>query len=50
MELAAYPGATYLILSLADLEAPVLRAFHIRDGQVGEEEISIVPSTDHVGG
>jgi proteasome lid subunit RPN8/RPN11 len=50
IELAAYPDATYLILSLADLEAPVLRAFHIRDGQVGEEQVSIDPSAERVGG
>jgi proteasome lid subunit RPN8/RPN11 len=50
VELAAYPDATYLILSLADPATPMLRAFRIRDGQVGEEEIRIVPSSDHVGG
>src|SRR6266545_2198333 len=50
IELAAYPDATYLILSLADPQAPVLRAFHIRDGQVDEHEVSVVPSPDHVGG
>jgi [CysO sulfur-carrier protein]-S-L-cysteine hydrolase len=50
IELAAYPEATYLILSLADPQAPVLRGFRISDGQVDEEEISVVPSPDHVGG
>jgi proteasome lid subunit RPN8/RPN11 len=50
VELAKYPEATYLILSLADPEEPVLRAFHIRDGQVAEEEVRVVPSPDHVGG
>jgi proteasome lid subunit RPN8/RPN11 len=50
VELAAYPDATYLILSLADLKTPVLRAFRIHDGQVDEEEVRIVPSPDHVGG
>jgi proteasome lid subunit RPN8/RPN11 len=39
VELAAYPDATYLILSLADQDAPVLRAYRIRDGQVDEEEL-----------
>jgi proteasome lid subunit RPN8/RPN11 len=39
VELAAYPDAAYLILSLADQDAPVLRAFRIRDGQVSEEEL-----------
>src|SRR5919201_1372668 len=38
-ELAAYPDAAYLILSLADQDAPVLRAFRIRDGQVSEEDL-----------
>jgi len=37
VELAAYPDAAYLILSLADEDAPVLRAFRIRDGQVTEQ-------------
>src|ERR671934_2007900 len=41
VELAAYPDAAYLILSLADLDAPVLRAFRIRDGQVTEEELRV---------
>jgi proteasome lid subunit RPN8/RPN11 len=39
VELAAYPDAAYLILSLADQDAPVLRAFSIRDGQVSEREL-----------
>ena len=39
VKLAAYPDAVYLILSLADQDAPVLRAFRIRDGQVTEEEL-----------
>ena len=39
VELAAYPDAAYLILTLADQDAPVLRAFRIRDGQVDEEEL-----------
>jgi [CysO sulfur-carrier protein]-S-L-cysteine hydrolase len=50
IELAAYPDAAYLILSLADPKAPVLRAFHILDGQVDEEEVRVVASPDHVGG
>ena len=36
-----YPNATYLILSLADLEAPVLRGFHIRDGEVDEVPVQV---------
>jgi proteasome lid subunit RPN8/RPN11 len=39
VELAAYPDAVYLILSLADQDAPVLRAFRIRDGRVDEVEL-----------
>jgi [CysO sulfur-carrier protein]-S-L-cysteine hydrolase len=39
VELAAYPDAAYLILSLADLDAPVLRAFSIRDGEVTERPL-----------
>ena len=50
IELAAYPDATYLILSLANRDAPVLRAFSIHDGQVDEQEVRIAPSRDHVGG
>ena len=42
VELARYPEAAYLILSLADQEAPELRAFRIVDGQVAEEPVEIV--------
>ncbi|HEX6675613.1 MAG TPA: M67 family metallopeptidase [Actinomycetes bacterium] len=41
VELAAYPDATYLILSLADQDAPVLRGFHIRDGEVREVPLQV---------
>jgi [CysO sulfur-carrier protein]-S-L-cysteine hydrolase len=41
VELAAYPDATYLILSLADPDAPVLRGFHIRDHQVSELPVRV---------
>jgi proteasome lid subunit RPN8/RPN11 len=41
VELAAYPDAAYLIVSLADQDAPVLRAFRIRDGQVDEEPVEV---------
>jgi [CysO sulfur-carrier protein]-S-L-cysteine hydrolase len=37
VRLAMYPDARYLLLSLADREAPVLRSFWIRDGVVTEE-------------
>jgi proteasome lid subunit RPN8/RPN11 len=39
VELAAYPDAAYLILSMADQDAPLLRAFRIQDGQVDEVEL-----------
>jgi [CysO sulfur-carrier protein]-S-L-cysteine hydrolase len=45
VELAAYPDAAYLILSLADPEAPVLRAFRIRDGRVEEEQLRVTDTT-----
>ena len=38
IRLAFYPDARYLLLSLADRAAPVLRSFWIRDGEVTEEE------------
>src|SRR6266540_122893 len=41
VELAAYPDATYLILSLADPDAPALRGFSIRDRQVSEVEVRV---------
>ena len=42
INLAAYPDAVYLILSLQDLENPELRGFWIRDGEVEEAEVEIV--------
>jgi [CysO sulfur-carrier protein]-S-L-cysteine hydrolase len=36
-----YPTLRFLILSLLDREAPVLRSFHITDGEVTEEELVI---------
>jgi proteasome lid subunit RPN8/RPN11 len=41
VRLAFYPEARYLLVTLADREAPVLRSFWIRDGQVDEEELTI---------
>jgi len=38
---AFYPEASYLIMSLANREAPVLRAFRILDGEVSEEEVRV---------
>jgi len=39
--LAAWPDSIYIIVSLADSENPVLRAFRIQDGHVSEEELRI---------
>jgi proteasome lid subunit RPN8/RPN11 len=41
IRLAFYPDARYLLLSLADRDAPVLRAFSIVEGEVAEEELQI---------
>jgi proteasome lid subunit RPN8/RPN11 len=41
VELAAYPDATYLILTLMDPEAPRLRAFSIKEGEVSELDVVI---------
>ena len=38
---AFYPEAWYLVLSLADRDRPVLRAFRIVDGEIAEEELEI---------
>ena len=41
INLATYPHWTYLIVSLADPGAPILRAWHIDDGHVEEEPVEI---------
>jgi [CysO sulfur-carrier protein]-S-L-cysteine hydrolase len=41
IRLAFYPDARYLLLSLADRDAPELRSFFILDGEVTEEELNI---------
>jgi len=38
---AFYPESLYLVLSLADRDAPVLRGFTILDGAVEEQEVRI---------
>jgi len=38
---AFYPDALYLLMSLSDREAPVLRGFRISDGTVSEEEVVV---------
>jgi proteasome lid subunit RPN8/RPN11 len=40
--LAFDPNMSYLILSLMEPEAPVLKAFRIKSGEVSQEEIKIV--------
>ena len=41
VRLAFYPEAYYLLLSLQDRTAPVLRAFRIEEDRVDEEELTI---------
>lgn len=41
VEMATYPSAIYLIVSLTGGKPPVLGAFRIRDGEVTEVDISI---------
>ena len=42
IELAFWPDALYFIISLQDPTAPQVRAFHIRGGQVQEEELGFL--------
>ncbi len=41
VRLASWPGACYLIVSLADEANPVLRGYYITDGSIAEEPISV---------
>ena len=41
VRLAFYPDTRYILLSLADREAPVLRSFFIREGEISEEELQV---------
>ena len=41
LEMAFYPEALSLILSLADRERPTLRAFRIGEGQIEEVEVRV---------
>lgn len=41
VRLAAYPEATYLIITLQDQDRPEIRAFVIRDGEVTERPLVI---------
>ncbi|MGD0766544.1 MAG: M67 family metallopeptidase [Dehalococcoidia bacterium] len=38
----AWPGVRYLIVSLADAQSPVIRAFRIEEGRVSEESLQVV--------
>lgn len=40
--LAFYPDAHYVLVSLQDRQAPVVRGYTIRDGVIEEQEVSIV--------
>jgi proteasome lid subunit RPN8/RPN11 len=42
VRLAFYPEARYLLLGLSDRENPAIRSFRILDGEVTEEEVTIV--------
>jgi len=41
VNLAGWPDAVYLIVSLADPEAPDLKGFWIRDGKIAEAELVV---------
>lgn len=41
IEMAFYPEASYVILSLKDQNNPSIRSFKIREGKISEEEIKI---------
>jgi proteasome lid subunit RPN8/RPN11 len=41
LRLAFYPDVRYMVVSLADRENPIARAFFIEDGTVREEELTI---------
>ena len=43
VRLASWPDAFYIIVSLADPQQPVVRAFRIVDGAVTEEELRVTP-------
>jgi [CysO sulfur-carrier protein]-S-L-cysteine hydrolase len=41
VNLAAYPDAVYVIVSLQDSSNPEVKGFSIRDGQISEAEIDV---------
>ena len=42
VELAFYPEASYVIVSLKDKASPSMRSFKIKDGKIAEEEVKII--------
>ena len=44
VRLASWPDSLYILVSLIDEGNPVIRAFHIVDGQVTEEELTVEDS------
>jgi proteasome lid subunit RPN8/RPN11 len=38
----AWPGTCHLIVSLADRQSPLIRAFHIEEGHITEEPLQII--------
>jgi proteasome lid subunit RPN8/RPN11 len=49
VELASYPNAVYLIVSLQDLDQPVIRAFDIVDGTITERTLYVAGEEAPVG-
>ncbi len=41
VNLAFYPDAVYLIVSVEDLANPVVKGFHIRDGEIDEADLEL---------
>lgn len=41
VELAFYPDASYVIISLKDKNNPSIRSFRIKEGNITEEEVKI---------
>lgn len=42
ISLAAWPDAVYLLVSLREPEVPVLRGYHIQNGQVTEAALEVI--------
>jgi proteasome lid subunit RPN8/RPN11 len=42
VDMAYYPEAAYLIVSLGEMEAPIMRAFRIEDEQITEQVIEVL--------